>query len=365
MTHRERFTKTVTRQKTDRVVLDLCGSPQTCIDEQVTRDALAAYMGISGHKQGPFQIDERILKKFDIDTRKVGGMPTPNTVHNREEAGVFYNSYGIGFKQINGHYEICHNPLKGASLDKMLAYPLPEAANIDVSQIKKWAEDARFLHENTNYAVIAEHPVLGVFEIGCWLFGFDDYLYRLAAEPELVHAFSQRILDYQKEVIHLYYSELGRYIDCTTSGDDFGMQSGPFMSLAMFDELILPYFKERISHTKKYTNAFFKHHSCGSVYEFIPSFINAGVDILNPVQPGTYKMEPERLKKDFGNQISFWGAIDTQDLLPNGSVQQVKAEVKRIVSIMAQGGGYILAPAHCIQPDVPPQNIAAIYEAAL
>jgi uroporphyrinogen decarboxylase len=150
-------------------------------------------------------------------------------VHNRIEGEVRYNSYGIGYKPVNGHYEICHNPLKDATIDEMMAYPLPEACCIDRKQIRIWGEQAKYLHENTDYAVMASHPVLGVFEIGCWLFGFDDYLYRLAAEPERVHAFSERILDYQKEVIHIYYSELGPWIDCTSSGDDFGMQTGTFM----------------------------------------------------------------------------------------------------------------------------------------
>lgn len=364
MTHRERFHKVVMHEETDRIVFDLCGSPQTEIDGEASREDLRSYLGISGEKQGFFQIDEQILKMFDIDTRKIGGMPTPTTIHNREENGVRYDSYGIGFKMINGHYEICHNPLRDAGIDEVLAYPMPEASDIDQSRIRQWADDARYLCENTDYAIIGEHPFFGVFEIGCWMFGFDDYLYRLAAEPELVHAFSKRILQYQKDVVDMYYAAIGPYIDCTTSGDDFGMQTGPFLSLNMFQELILPYFKERIAYTRKYTDAFFKHHTCGSVHDFIPDFIAAGVDILNPVQPGTYMMEPDRLKKDFGNKITFWGAIDTQDLLPNGTVEEIKAEVARILSIMAPGGGYILAPAHCIQPDVPVANIAAIYQGA-
>jgi uroporphyrinogen decarboxylase len=165
-------------------------------------------------------------------------MPTPETIHNHVEGEVVYNSYGIGSRPINGHYEICYNPLKDASIDEMMTYPLPDAADMDRSVIRAWGEKARYLHENTDYAVIAEHPVLGVFEIGCWLFGFDDYLYRLAAEPEVVHAFSRRILDYQKKVVEAYYSELGPWIDCTTSGDDFGMQTGTFMSGDMFNEFI-------------------------------------------------------------------------------------------------------------------------------
>ena len=367
---RERFRRAAMREKADRAVFDLCGCPQTLIDYPQTRKALKKCLNLEGADQDyqgavrdNILLDDRVLQYFEIDTRLVGNLPIPPTVHNRREGEIQYDSYGIGHKPINGHYEICHNPLKDATIDEMMAYPLPEASNIDRKLINTWAEQARELHEKTGYAVIASHPVLGVFEIGCWLFGFDDYLYRLAAEPELVHAFSKRILDYQKEVIEIYYGALGPWIDCTSSGDDFGMQTGTFMSPEMFNEFIAPYFTERIAHTRKYTGAFYEHHTCGSVYSLIPSLAKCGVDIINPVQPGTYMMEPERLKKDYGSIISFWGGIDTQELLPRSSAEAVGAEVKRILGIM-DDTGYILSPAHCIQQDVPARNIAAIYFAA-
>ncbi|MCL2832856.1 MAG: hypothetical protein FWD78_06780 [Treponema sp.] len=363
MTHRQRFKLAASHQAADRAVFDLCGCPQTLIDYPQTTEALKNYLGFTGADQGSFPIDERILKFFDIDTRMAGGMATPKTVHNRVEGGIHYNSYGIGQREINGHFEICFNPLRDATIDQMLAYPMPRASDIDRRQICAWGEQARRLHEETDYAVIAAHPVLGVFEIGCWLFGFDDYLYRMAAEPELVHAFSKRILNYQKEVIEIYYSELGPWIDCTSSGDDFGMQTGTFVSAAMFNEFIAPYFAERIAHTKKYTAAFYEHHTCGSVYSLIPDLKKCGVDILNPIQPGTYMMEPERLKKDYGSMMVFWGGVDTQKLLPYAQPEAVEYEVKKILSIMGTQG-YILSPAHCIQKDVPAQNIAAIYSGA-
>jgi uroporphyrinogen decarboxylase len=363
LSSRERFFEVASRRQADRAVYDLCGCPQTLIDYQETRDALGVCLGFTGAPRGGFPLDERILEHFDIDTRVVGGMPTPKTVHNRTEGGIRYDSYGIGYRFINGHEEICYNPLKDCTIDEMLAYPLPEAADLDRALIEEWAGRARFLHENTSYAIIAEHPVLGVFEIGCWLFGFDDYLYRLAAEPELVHAFSRRILAYQKEVIAVYYGALGRYIDCTTSGDDFGMQTGTFMSPMMFKDMVAPYLAERIAHTRKYTSAFYQHHSCGSIHPLIPLLADCGVDILNPIQPGAYMMEPERLKRDYGDRIAFWGGVDTQKLLPRGSPEEVREMVFRLLSVMGRDG-YILSPAHCIQRDVPAANIAAIYVGA-
>ena len=363
MTHRERFHAVANHRQADRTIYDLCGSPQTVVDYPATRDRLARLLGIAGEKQGPFCIDERVLDALDIDTRLVGGMPTPATSHCRRENGVSYDSWGIGSRPVNGHMEICHNPLKDAGMDEVMAYEFPDPANVDMHQVRLWSEQAEHLHNRTDYAVIAEHPVLGVFELGCWMFGFDDYLYRLAAEPEVVHAFSDRVLAYQKEIIRKYYGALGRWIDCTTSGDDFGMQAGPFMSTAMFDEMIKPYLKERIAYTKQFTDAFYKHHTCGSVHNFIPSLIDCGVDILNPIQPGAYRMEPERLKADFGGKIAFWGGIDTQHLLPQGTARQVKDEVKQVLSIFGDSG-YILSPAHTIQSDVPAENVIAIYDGA-
>jgi len=305
-------------------------------------------------------VDERVLKALDIDTRRIGGMPFPKTSHERVENGITYDVYGIGSRQ----GQMCYFPLQDATIDEMMAYEMPDPDKIDRTIIKQWAAQAKYLHENTDYAVVAEHPVFGIFEIGCWMFGFEDYLYRCAAEPEMVHAFSERILDYQKKVIAMYYEEIGPYIDCTTSGDDFGTQNGLFMSRKMFNELVFPYLKERISYTKKYTDAFFKHHTCGSVFDIIPDLIGCGVEILNPIQPGAYQMEPERIKAAYGDKITFWGGIDTQHLLTEGTPEQIRAEVGRILSILDVNGGYILSSAHTIQEDVPAVNLLAMFEGA-
>ena len=364
MTHRERFYAVVTHKAADRAVFDLCGSPQTLVDYQVTKDRLAELLGLTGDKQGDFYVDERILTAFDVDTRLLGGMPTPPSSHCRTENGVYYDSWGIGYTEKNGHFEICINPLKDCTIDEVIAYEFPDPDKIDPAVLTRWAEQAETLHKNTDYAIIAEHPVLGVFELGCWMFGFDDYLYRIAAEPELAHAFSERVLAYQKKVIERYYGAVGRWIDCTTSGDDFGTQTGPFMSTGMFDEMIKPYLKERVAYTKQFTDGFYKHHTCGSVHNLIPSIIDCGVDILNPIQPGVYMMEHERLKADYGDKITYWGGVDTQHLLPLGTPEEIMVEVGRILSIMDVNGGYILSPAHTIQYDVPAENVIALYEGA-
>ena len=177
MTHRERFHAVVTHHLADRAVYDLCGSPQTAVDAPTVRERLGALLGIEGAKQGCFGVDERVLEALDIDTRLVGGMPTPTTSHSRRENGISYDSWGIGRRAVGGHMEICYSPLKDAGIDEVMAYEFPDPTHMDMARVRLWAEQAEALHSHTEYAVVAEHPVLGVFELGCWMFGFDDYLY--------------------------------------------------------------------------------------------------------------------------------------------------------------------------------------------
>jgi uroporphyrinogen decarboxylase len=355
MTKRERFRNTVEHKKVDRPIFDLYGSPQTMIMNQSTVEELKKILGITGDYDGEGFIDERILEKFNIDTRMTGGFPFPQHEPQKWIDGNYVTGWGYGDRYF---------PLKDKNLDDIKKFPFPKASDINPIVFGEYRKHAKNLYENTDYVIVAQHPCYGVFELGCWMFGYDDFLYRLAAEPETVHWFFEKILSYQKDVIKLYYGAVGEYIHCTTSGDDFGTQHGLFMSVKMFDELISPYMKERIHYTKTFTEAYFQHHTCGSVYELIPLLINCGVDILNPIQPNAYQMEPEKLKAVYGSQIAFWGGVDTQDLLVNGTIEEVKSEIKRILTIFDTDGGYILSPAHCIQDDVPPVNIVAIYEAA-
>lgn len=364
MTRRERFCLTMKHKPVDRPLRDIYGCPQTMIDAPETIERIKEILGIEGDRKGDGYVDERILEYFDTDTRMTGGFPIPKSPHTKYGEGYYYNEWGIGYRDVGGRYEIFHNPLKDKSFDEIKSYSYPKAEDIDDKIWSEYAAHAKRLYEETEYIVVGQHPVLGVFELGCWMFGFDDFLYRMAGEPQVVKWFFDKILEYQKKVIEKYYTAIGDYIHVTTSGDDFGTQRGTFMSVDMFREQIAPYYRERIDATKKLTKAYYQHHTCGSVYSLIPTLIECGVDILNPIQPGTLNMEPERLKRDFGDKICFWGGIDTQELLVHGSVWDVKAEVNRLIDIFSGNGCYILSPAHCIQSDVPAENVIAIFEAA-
>ncbi|MBQ3141635.1 MAG: methyltransferase, partial [Clostridia bacterium] len=357
MTRRERFENILKHQKVDRPLFDLYGCRQTTVMSQKTTDDLKRLLGITGEYTGSQEFDERILERFNTDTRMTGGFPHPASPHYKTLPNGYVEEWGIEYRSIGGHYEIVGNPLKDMELDELKQFAFPDPNSVPQSFFDGCREHAKRLYEDTDYVVVAEHPVYGVFETGCWMFGFDDFLYRLAAEPETVIWFFDKIWDYQRVIIERYYEAIGDYIHATTSGDDFGTQRGMFMSLPMFRELVAPYYKKRIDLTKSITRAAYQHHTCGSVYELIPTLIECGVDILNPIQPMAFHMEPEALKAAYGDKIAFWGGIDTQDLLVNKTPDQVKDEVRRILKIFGNDGCYILSPAHCIQEDVPAENV--------
>ncbi len=154
----------------------------------------------------------------------------------------------------------------------------------------------------------------------------------------------------------------GGRIDLYLLISDLGNQRGPLMSLAMFREFVAPYLRRMVNLIHSLGARAF-YHSCGAIRPFIPDLIELGVDILDPIQPASPGMQPENLKAEFGDRLSFHGGIDTQILLPRATLAQVAVEVRRYCDVLGSGGGYILAPAHLFQPDVPPENIIAVYRA--
>jgi uroporphyrinogen decarboxylase len=361
LTYRERFARTIAHLNVDRPPMELGSSDLTEIEGQPQR--LASELGIS-ELMTPAETNEAVLRALDTDIRGVGGILTPaNDLARQISPTETIDAWGIRYQWNGHHYEAVGRPLSEATIDDLERYPWPDPERIDRDQIAEIKERARFLYDETDYVVCARHPFFGVFELGCWMCGFDDFLYRMAGEPDFVHRFFEIILEYQKRVMDIYYDAVGRYIHFTTSGDDFGTQTGPMISPRMFSTLIAPYLSERIQYTHRYTDAPFFHHTCGSVYALIPELIRSGVEILNPIQPRTKDMEPERLKRDFGSQLTFCGGVDTQILLPTGSPEEVYQSTRDLIRVLGREGGYILSAAHCLQSDVPNENIVAMFRA--
>ncbi|MGI5895255.1 MAG: uroporphyrinogen decarboxylase family protein [Candidatus Merdivicinus sp.] len=371
MTRRENFENVMHHKTPEKLILDLGGNPLSTMEGK-SEEILLNYLGFDHVSQKDRllfgqtpQLDERILKYFDIDTRSVGGILTPEDSHFRWiSENEYVDEWGIQRKYTGLYWEAVNAPLKEATLEDVKAYAFPDPESISESVIEEYAKRAKDLYEHTDYIICGEHPVYGVFELGCWMFGFDEFLYRIIAEPEIVDIFFQRVLEYQKRVIERYYSQLGPYLHYTSSGDDFATQNGPFISPAMFREKVKPYLKERITYTRQYTQAYYLHHSCGSINLLLDDLIDSGVDIINPIQPKAKDMNAKYLKETFGNRIVFHGGIDTQELLPFSSPEEVRESVENTIRVMNKEGGYIFAAAHNIQEDVNPQNLTIMFETA-
>ena len=371
MGRREDFRRILTHQQPEKLIIDFGGNPLSSM-EGSSMYKLLEFLGYEVPEKTevlPFgrvrRLDERLLKHFDIDTRSVGTILKPQESQYREISETEYiDEWGIRRVYTGMYWDVAEYPLKGAMAEDLEKYRWPDPESLDMKEVEEYARQARKLYEETDYVICAEHPVYGIFELGCWMCSFGDFLLKMAIDEEFVEKFFKKVLAYQKKVIEIYYGALGRYIHYTSSGDDFATQSSLFVSPDMFRELIKPYFKERISYTKKFTDAAYLHHSCGSVFPIIDDLTGCGVDILNPIQPKAKDMQPQKLKETYGDRMVFHGGIDTQDILPFGTKESIEATVKETIEILNEKGGYIFAAAHNIQEDVPPQNLVYMLEAA-
>ena len=264
----------------------------------------------------------------------------------------------------SGSFVPAHFPLSEVRTDdlrELERFPLPRISREELEYLRK---RAGYLYENTDKALFGWFNG-SIFETGQYLSGFDTFFMRLAGEPE----FSRRLLERLTEAViadlKLYLEAVGEYIQVIGFGDDLGFQNGPQIDPVMFRSLVKPLLREIYGTAHALCPAKVFLHSCGSVYEFIEDFIEIGVDILNPVQTSAARMDVETLKERFGERIVFWGGgADVQNILPRGSAEEVRRDVRHRIEVMQPGGGFVFAPIHNIQADVPPENITAMYEQA-
>lgn len=220
------------------------------------------------------------------------------------------------------------------------------------------------MYNETDYAIVGAPGFNGVWERAWYMMGLQRALEGLLLEPEFMHALLRRITDACKAALGHYLDAVGPYLQIIKLADDLGAQDGPEMSPAVYRRIIKPYHTELFDFVKARTPARLFFHTCGSVYRLLPDLIDAGIEVLNPVQVSAKDMDTARLKAEFGDRLSFMGAIDTQWALPFGTIEDVKREVEHRIADLAPGGGYILCPVHNVQSDVPPENLVAMFHHA-
>jgi uroporphyrinogen decarboxylase len=241
-------------------------------------------------------------------------------------------------------------------------FPWPDMN--DPSRVAHVKEQAKRLAESNQYAIIATPWLLFPFERANALMGMENFLPQLMMNRGFAQALLLKITDLCKTLMGHFLFELGDFVDIIKIGDDLGTQESLLISPKMYREILKPIHADYIAFIKEHTKAKVFFHTDGDVFDLIEDFIEIGVDILNPIQTSAGKMANlEELKKRFGKQLSFCGAIDTQHFLPHGSPEEVRQEVKRVIDILGPGGGYMLASVHTIMDEVPPENILAMVDA--
>ncbi|MCY1723463.1 hypothetical protein OU798_24135 [Prolixibacteraceae bacterium Z1-6] len=203
-----------------------------------------------------------------------------------------------------------------------------------------------------------------LFEWGTFIRRMDNFMMDLYLEPVNTEKLLDALLEKHLETLSKVCEAVGDVVDIIRFGDDLGAMNGPFMDPEIYRSLFKPRHKQLCDFVKQNSNMHTFLHSCGSIYKLIPDLIDAGYDILNPMQTQCTDMEPEKLKNEFGKEITFWGGgIETVGTLNNKSTEEVRAEVLERLEILSKGGGYVFNTVHNIMPDVPPENIIAMFNA--
>jgi uroporphyrinogen decarboxylase len=368
MLPRERVTACLNHREPDRVPLSLGGSAHKLADSRC--NLLKEHFGIPGASPqrltGAYlsPVDNRVLDALGTDIRHVHLRPPSDFMQNQKPDGSWVDEWGLARRVIQGgYYELGGTPLAKATAEDLKRYPWPDPR--DPARIAGLPEEVEDLYRNTPYAIVAYRPTLsGIFELSHYLRGMEQLLMDLLLDKAFVDALLWKLTEVLAGFYEVYLDVVGPYVQIVELADDVGTQRGPMFSPKLYQELILEKhaFLARIV-KKKAPQAKFMLHSCGSVKAFIPYFIEAGFDILNPVQPRARDMEPARLKAEFGREISFLGGVDVQQTMC-GPAEGVRAEVRQRLEELGPGGGFVLAPSHNFGDDVPVENILAFFDAA-
>lgn len=364
MTGRERLWMAINRNAPDRVPLDLGGSVTSLTRAFAAR--LCEFLGIEQELKvivKPLQLvepPEEILIRLHIDTRYVRPV-LPGQEDLEEE---YVDEWGIRRRlSSNGfYYDIVEHPLKEGTLKEIERFRWPEPRRKELFYGLR--EKCETLYRCTNYAIVGDPLSPALFEPAWYLRGMDNFLVDLIQNRRYAERLLDTLLEFQLQFFDEFLSRVGDYIQVIMFGDDLGTQKAPLLSPRLYREIIKPRHKKLFAFIKSRTDAKIFLHSCGAIRPFIPDLVDAGVEILNPLQPLAQGMEHQLIKKEYRDRLCFWGGIDIQAAIL-GSAEEVVAEVKQRITSLGRGGGYVLAPAHNIQPDVPPENVLVLFDCAM
>lgn len=404
MTPRERVLAALNHQQPDRVPLDFSGHRSSGI-AAIAYAKLRRALGLEPRTirvYDPVQqlaiVDEDVLDRFGVDTIELGRgfaredehwvdwtlpdgtpcqMPKWAAPERQEGKWIIRSATGRELAQMPDgaiYFEQCYWPfLEEDDLDR-----LPEALNENMwcavasppgplvagdDGPRLLAEGARRLRESTDRAIVG---LFGgnLLEIGQFLYRIDNFMMLLAGDPKRAHEFLDRLVEIHLANLERFLGAVGDSIDVILFGDDLGMQGGPQISTAMYEEFFKPRHARMFRRAKELADVKVMLHCCGGVRPLLAHLIEAGMDAINPVQISCNGMDAQGLKNDFGDQMTFWGGgCDTHHVLPLGTPSEIREHVREQISIFKPGGGFVFQQVHNVLADVPPENALAMFEA--
>ncbi len=407
MTERERVVAAVRHEEVDRIPVDLGATPSSGI-------SAIAYGRLISHLRldvGPPRVydvvqqlaepDDEVLDLFEIDAVDIGRAydRAPESWHDVTLADGQSAKYPAWFRPVRHDDDswtavaedgtiLAKMPSGGTFFDQQCfpyldGYPDDFAGLDEAMRRVLWAAyaSAPWSHADDDdfwpelrrtaqqlRASSSRALVLGVgcnlFEWGTFLRRMDRFLMDLILDPTGVEALLDALIERHMATLAKVCEYVGDLVDIVKFGDDLGTDQGPFMAPGLYRRYFKPHHRRLCEYTKRHSTMHTCLHSCGSIADLLPDLIEAGFEIINPVQTNARNMEPERLKHDFGDSVCFWGGgIDTRSVLNRGTPGEVREAVLRNLDVFSRGGGYVFNTVHNILPDVPPQNITAMFDA--
>jgi uroporphyrinogen decarboxylase len=374
MKSRERVRLALNHREPDRVPFDLGGSGLTTIH-------LAAYANLRRHLGLPAGqpeimamaeqlavVDEDVAQRLDTDFRLVlPGMPSGFRYVLRDEGNyeAYTDEWGIGWRKPKDggfYYDMYQHPLASAdSLSEFKDYAFPDPLDEGrFHSLRAQAEEAVAREK----AVVLAGPCAGISEVYSWLRGYEGYYTDLALNQDYVAYMLDRMVEFKSAFWQRALEEVGDLVDVVIEADDLAGQHQLLLSPKTYGKLIKPQHERLFLFIKAQAPVKVFFHSCGAVRPLIWDLIEAGIDILNPVQLSAKDMDPRELKREYGEDLVFWGGgVDTQQVLDKGTPGEVRADVRKNIEALSPGGGFVFATVHDIQADVPPENLMAMWEA--
>ncbi len=376
MTSRERLLAALNHEEPDRVPIDLGGN-QTGIHKFAYKgliDHLAIHdeIRIMDAVQQLAQPCEAVLERLRVDTRYIAAGAAADwkggIVLEERDGRLWHDlvdEFGIRWSMPDDQpyfMDITHHPLANATIDDVHDYPFPKGD--DPGRFAGLRERALHLKNETPYAVVS--GISGVVYEICWYMrGLENWFDDMLTAPAFCEALIDRTLKFWMDWFRAFLDEVGDVVDVIMIGDDLAGQNGPLFNPELYRQIVKPRHKQLVQTIKSRTKAKIWYHTCGACTTYIPELIDNGIDILNPVQISADHMAPAELKRQFGDKLTFWGgAIDAQHVLPNGTPEQIRDDVRKNLEAFKPGGGYVFNNVHNIQAGVPPENILALYDAA-